>query len=67
MCVQQGEERPWQKYSFLCPNGTLFNQDTLACGAWFTVDCNTDTIETQAADLDLLDAERTFISLKLEV
>lgn len=28
-----------QKFSFLCPKGTLFNQDTSVCQWWFTVDC----------------------------
>lgn len=26
-------------FSFLCPKGTLFNQDTSVCQWWFTVDC----------------------------
>ncbi|XP_045133578.1 mucin-17-like [Portunus trituberculatus] len=28
------------KFSFLCPKGTLFNQDTSVCQWWFTVDCD---------------------------
>ncbi|EEB10323.1 conserved hypothetical protein [Pediculus humanus corporis] len=27
------------KYSFLCPNGTLFNQRVRVCDWWFNVDC----------------------------
>ena len=27
------------KYSFLCPNGTLFNQQYFVCDWWFNVDC----------------------------
>ena len=27
------------KYSFLCPNGTLFNQNYFICDWWFNVDC----------------------------
>ena len=27
------------KYSFLCPNGTLFNQQYFICDWWFNVDC----------------------------
>nr|CAD7571646.1 unnamed protein product [Timema californicum] len=30
-----------QKYSFLCPNGTLFNQAVRVCDWWFNVDCKT--------------------------
>ena len=26
-------------YSFLCPNGTLFNQQYFVCDWWFNVDC----------------------------
>ncbi|KAK7070112.1 hypothetical protein SK128_006239, partial [Halocaridina rubra] len=28
-----------QKFSFLCPRGTIFNQDTVVCQWWYTVDC----------------------------
>merc|ERR1711874_277004 len=28
------------KYSFLCPNGTLFNQQYSVCDWWFNVDCS---------------------------
>ena len=27
-------------YSFLCPNGTLFNQEYFVCEYWFNVDCS---------------------------
>ena len=27
------------KYSFLCPNGTIFNQEYFICDWWFNVDC----------------------------
>ncbi|XP_011160639.1 uncharacterized protein LOC105196401 [Solenopsis invicta] len=33
-------QRGGQKDSFLCPNGTLFNQETLVCMWWYTVDCS---------------------------
>merc|ERR1712224_1032067 len=33
------------KYSFLCPNGTIFNQNYFICDWWFNVDC------AQAEDL----------------
>ena len=28
------------KYSFLCPNGTLFHQQYFVCDWWFNVDCS---------------------------
>ena len=39
------------KYSFLCPNGTLFNQQYFICDWWFNVDCS------QAEDLYGLNEE----------
>merc|ERR1712086_1193768 len=39
------------KYSFLCPNGTLFNQQYFICDWWFNVDCS------QAEDLYSLNDE----------
>ncbi|KAK7074672.1 hypothetical protein SK128_023726 [Halocaridina rubra] len=30
-----------QKDSFLCPNGTIFNQQYLVCDWWFNFDCST--------------------------
>jgi len=39
------------KYSFLCPNGTLFNQQYFICDWWFNVDC------TQAESLYSLNEE----------
>jgi len=27
-------------YSFLCPNGTIFNQEYFICDWWFNVDCS---------------------------
>merc|ERR1719438_406527 len=48
------------KYSFLCPNGTLFKQNYFICDWWFNFDCAT------AADLyslnDEIAAERDAIS-----
>ena len=29
------------KYSFLCPNGTVFNQNYFICDWWFNFDCAT--------------------------
>merc|ERR1712127_596303 len=39
------------KYSFLCPNGTLFNQQYFICDWWFNVDCS------QAEDFYSLNAD----------
>merc|ERR1712117_518902 len=39
------------KYSFLCPNGSLFNQNYFICDWWFNFDCST------AADLYSLNDE----------
>jgi len=39
------------KYSFLCPNGTLFNQQYFICDWWFNVDC------AAAEDFYFLNAE----------
>jgi len=65
MCVAE-PSGSYKKFSFLCPNGTVFNQEKLVCDAWFNVDCSEDTISSDASALDLLDAERTFITLGLE-
>ena len=29
------------KHSFICPNGTVFNQQYFICDWWFNVDCST--------------------------
>ena len=39
ICVSDGLGGP-QKFSFLCPNGTLFNQQYFVCDWWFNVDCS---------------------------
>jgi hypothetical protein len=35
----QGAEDDLVKYSFLCPNGTIFNQNYFICDWWFNFDC----------------------------
>ena len=40
VCVDQGEGN-LNKISFLCPNGTLFQQEYFTCDWWFNVDCST--------------------------
>ena len=39
MCASDGQGGLLQ-YSFLCPNGTLFQQEYLVCDWWFNVDCS---------------------------
>ena len=41
ICAQDGEDDGigLLKFSFLCPNGTLFNQENFTCDWWFNVDC----------------------------
>ena len=39
MCVAEAAGT-FKKFSFLCPNGTIFNQEKLVCDAWFNVDCS---------------------------
>ncbi|XP_069976070.1 U-scoloptoxin(01)-Er1a [Penaeus vannamei] len=34
MCLHDGK-----LHSFLCPNGTVFNQEYFICDLWFNVDC----------------------------
>ena len=58
ICVNFGEG-DLTKYSLLCPNGTLFNQQYFICDWWFNVDCslaesfyslNEEIAEEQAAN-----------------
>ena len=39
MCANNGHGG-FFKYSFLCPNGTLFNQEYFICDWWFNFDCS---------------------------
>ena len=48
-----GEEE-LQIFSFLCPNGTLFNQQYFVCDWWFNVDCdNTQQFYSLNDELDV--------------
>ena len=48
------------KYSFLCPNGTIFNQNYFICDWWFNFDCAeaealysiNDDIAAERAEID---------------
>ena len=52
------------KYSFLCPNGTIFNQNYFICDWWFNFDCSeaeglyslNDDIAAERAEIDALAA-----------
>merc|ERR1719266_2686288 len=39
ICAEDGQGG-LNKYSFLCPNGTLFQQQYFICDWWFNVDCS---------------------------
>ncbi|XP_076047247.1 uncharacterized protein LOC143028761 [Oratosquilla oratoria] len=41
--ICQTRPNGYQKDSFLCPNGTIFNQQYLVCDWWFNVDCSQAT------------------------
>ena len=55
ICVRVGEAE-LAKYSFLCPNGSLFHQTYFVCDFWFNVDCS--QAEAQYALNDAVAAER---------
>ena len=40
ICSNDGNEA-LTKFSFLCPNGTMFQQQYFVCDWWFNVDCST--------------------------
>ena len=39
ICTNDGQGG-LSRYSFLCPNGTIFNQEYFICDWWFNVDCS---------------------------
>ena len=49
MCVSS-TGGSYKKFSFLCPNGTMFDQDKLSCNRWFDVDCSQDTIDVRGEE-----------------
>merc|ERR1712106_587368 len=52
------------KYSFLCPNGTLFNQNYFICDWWFNFDCS--TAEELYSLNDEIAAEREALAAEAE-
>ncbi|KAK0168757.1 hypothetical protein PV327_002527 [Microctonus hyperodae] len=47
-----------RKISFLCPNGTIFQQSQLICDWWFKVDCSKSTELYEQSAEQLADDER---------
>ena len=45
------------KYSFLCPNGTIYNQEYFTCDWWFNVDCSRAESFYGLNELNLAEAE----------
>merc|ERR1712106_695472 len=41
------------KYGFLCPNGTIFNQNYFICDWWFNVDCSESAAIAEAKNSEL--------------
>jgi hypothetical protein len=52
ICTQDGNGG-LAKYSFLCPNGTIFNQNYFICDWWFNVDCSEAAALAEAKNNDL--------------
>ena len=52
------------KYSFLCPNGTIFNQAYFICDWWFNVDCSEAEALAEARNGELA-AEREAADARL--
>ena len=44
------------KYSFLCPNGTIFNQNYFICDWWFNVDCSESAALAEAKNAEVAGA-----------
>lgn len=41
------------KYTFLCPNGTIFNQEYFICDWWFNVDCEAAAALAEAKNSEI--------------
>ena len=42
------------KYTFLCPNGTIFNQETFICDWWFNFDCSEAEALAESRNAEIL-------------
>ncbi len=50
----QDAEGAMATYTFLCPNGTIFNQEYFICDWWFNVECEDAEALAAARNADLL-------------
>ena len=66
VCANLALDDDLTKYSLLCPNGTLFNQQYFICDWWFNVDCSQVPVLSSLNDQDDLQAE-DFYSLNADV
>ena len=55
------------RHSFLCPNGTLFSQETLACTTWSQVDCTVQGVEILTGLVEAWEHERDFLDSGAEM
>jgi len=60
MCMGEAEQS--DKFSFICPQGTLFNQANLVCTEWYKVTCSAEVVDLQAQLNIALSKERQFIT-----
>ena len=52
ICANDGQGG-LSKYSFLCPNGTIFNQNYFICDWWFNVDCSESAALAEAKNSEI--------------
>ena len=55
------------KFSQLCPNGTIFHQGQFACSNWRKVDCSPAALQVGDALVTDFAVEREFVTLNLDV
>ena len=55
------------RHSFLCPNGTLFSQETLACTTWSQVDCTVQGVKILTGLVEAWEHEREFLDSGAEM
>ena len=53
MCALGDMDGGLLTYSFLCPNGTIFNQEYFICDWWFNVDCAESASIAEAKNSEL--------------
>ena len=59
------------KYSFLCPNGTIFQQQYFVCDWWFNVDCSLAeslyvTRDSNAGEVSTIEPSTEFKEVKIK-